>query len=363
MAQHDYNIANNPGAAVRADINALAEAIASLNSGSSAPSITFPNMWWIDNTNSLLKIRNNANTSWITVAAVGSSTIILDSGALALPVSGSWFGTQARVPQIDTSGILEIGSTLDFHPDAAGTEDYRLRVARAAGVDGGVTITNTGAGGINFVPGAGGLNYNGAPLDIIPVGLIAAWAWSVAPSRWLLMFGQNVSRTTYAALFALFGTTFGAGDGSTTFGMPDVRGRTIAGLDNMGGSAALRLTGLSGGVVGTTLGAAGGVETHTLTLAQLAAHAHNGSGNTGTESADHSHTTTLNGYHGANGAAVQGWSAGNVTDYTGFGIATGGRSAAHTHAYSFTSSSSGSDGAHNNVQPTFMAGYIIYAGV
>jgi hypothetical protein len=65
MAQHDYNIANSDGATVRADINAALEAVASLNSGATAPSTTFAHMRWADTATGLLKQRNAANNAWI----------------------------------------------------------------------------------------------------------------------------------------------------------------------------------------------------------------------------------------------------------------------------------------------------------
>jgi len=64
---------------------------------------------------------------------------------------------------------------------------------------------------------------------IIPTGTIHMWLMGTAPSGFLLLNGALVSRTTYAALFALWGTTFGAGDGSTTFGLPDARARMPVG--------------------------------------------------------------------------------------------------------------------------------------
>jgi microcystin-dependent protein len=70
--------------------------------------------------------------------------------------------------------------------------------------------------------------------------------------------GQNLSRTSYAALFGALGTTYGAGDGSTTFGTPDIRGRGLFALDNLGGTAANRITSGVSGIAGGTLGAAGG---------------------------------------------------------------------------------------------------------
>lgn len=65
----------------------------------------------------------------------------------------------------------------------------------------------------------------------LPAGVITPFAGSVAPSGWLKCEGQVVSRVTYAALFAAIGTTYGPGDGSTTFKLPDLRGEFIRGLD------------------------------------------------------------------------------------------------------------------------------------
>jgi microcystin-dependent protein len=108
-----------------------------------------------------------------------------------------------------------------------------------------------------------------AGLTGIPVGAIVAWPASSVPTGWLECYGQAVSRTTYAALFAAIGTAYGVGDGSTTFNLPDMRGRTIAGEDDMGGSSANRLTGVTNGVDGDTLGAAGGLESTTIGQANL----------------------------------------------------------------------------------------------
>jgi microcystin-dependent protein len=95
-------------------------------------------------------------------------------------------------------------------------------------------------------------------LDVVgDTGEVKPFAGTAAPAGYLLCFGQAISRTNYVGLFTVLGTTYGAGDGSTTFNLPDLRGRVAAGLDNMGGSAAGRLSAVIGG---TILGAAGGSE-------------------------------------------------------------------------------------------------------
>lgn len=65
-----------------------------------------------------------------------------------------------------------------------------------------------------------------------PIGAIVAWAKNTAPTSWLECNGAAVSRTTYATLFAITGTTFGAGNGTTTFNIPDLRGEFVRGWDN-----------------------------------------------------------------------------------------------------------------------------------
>lgn len=179
-------------------------------------------------------------------------------------------------------------------------------------------------------------------------GMIFDYAGSTAPTGYLLCYGQDVSRTTYAALFAVLSTTFGVGDGSTTFTLPDYRGRVAAGKDDMGGSSANRLTNQTGGLDGDTLGATGGSETHTLTEAQLASHTH-----TGTTDSDGGHTHTYDKI--ANSRGGEGGNAG-YANYEFTSTATGGTG---VHSHAFTTASAGSGSAHNNVQPTIILNKII----
>ncbi|MCB0383590.1 MAG: tail fiber protein [Psychroserpens sp.] len=93
--------------------------------------------------------------------------------------------------------------------------------------------------------------------DLVPVGAIFSFPIDTPPTGYLVCDGSAVSRTTYANLFALIGTTYGAGDGSTTFNLPDYRGKFLRGLDSGSGNdpdATLRLDrgdGITGDHVGT----------------------------------------------------------------------------------------------------------------
>ena len=95
----------------------------------------------------------------------------------------------------------------------------------------------------------------------VPAGALNAYAGATAPTGWLLCYGQSILRATYATLFTAIGTTYGTASG-TTFNLPDMRGRVVAGQDDMGGTSANRLT---TPINGDTLGAVGGLQTHTHT--------------------------------------------------------------------------------------------------
>lgn len=113
--------------------------------------------------------------------------------------------------------------------------------------------------------------FFGNPYNI-PLGGSLLFFGTTAPnSAFVLPYGQAISRTTYSPLFSLFGTTYGSGDGSTTFNVPDLRGRVPVGQDDMGGSAASRVTTAGGGLDGATLGAVGGAQNVTLAVNQIPA--------------------------------------------------------------------------------------------
>lgn len=184
----------------------------------------------------------------------------------------------------------------------------------------------------------------GNPLAI-PLGAsVDYWGSSAPNSSLALMYGQALSRTTYAALFSLLSTTYGAGDGTTTFNIPDLRGRVIAGKDDMGGSAASRLTSTFFGTSAAALGAVGGAESHTLQTTEIPSHTHN---NTLT---DPGHT------HGTDASKlVAGLGAANGTGNT----STPATNNSATTGITINNAAAGGGGAHKNVQPTIIGNKLL----
>lgn len=171
----------------------------------------------------------------------------------------------------------------------------------------------------------------------IPIGACIDFFGATAPnSSFVLAYGQAISRTTYSTLFALLGTTYGVGDGSTTFNVPDCRGRVVAGADAMGGNAAGRLTDAVAGI--DSLGDAGGAQTVTLTASQLPANIPNSA--TTTVSANGSYHVGVSADSGTTGGPTV-WPTGNVTP-------------SYSASTTVTINPSGG-GAHPNVQPTIIA--------
>lgn len=232
----------------------------------------------------------------------------------------------------------------------------------------------------------------------IPPSVIFPYSGTAAPTGFLFCDGSSYGTATYPTLFNTIGYTYG-GSG-TAFSIPDLRGRAVAGKDNMGGNGtANRLTTAGAGIAGTALGVAGGSETHSLGTAQLPAHAHTAS-STNT-SINHSHTMDAVGNHGHNGTTgpdttdhghglsgsfvstsgvvlstlalgsgrtlyTQAMTQGiNANHAHGLNIDAGG---AHTpvaqstdvpHSHAITVNNAGGNAAHNNTQPTIILHYII----
>jgi microcystin-dependent protein len=179
--------------------------------------------------------------------------------------------------------------------------------------------------------------------DAMPVGAVVDFAGSTAPAKWALCFGQAVSRAGNPDLFTAIGTTYGVGDGSTTFNLPDLRGRVTAGKDDMGGTSADRLT---SPVNGDNLGASGGSQSHTLAISEMPSHSHSGATASGGE---HAHINS----RGGDTVAVDFGGGPDVLRSTGsFATLNAG-----THFHTIPPEGGGQ--SHNNVQPTLIMNKII----
>lgn len=199
---------------------------------------------------------------------------------------------------------------------------------------------------ITFPDASGTVALSADVSSAVPAGTVLVTARSSAPTGYLLCDGASVSRSTYSDLFSAIGTTYGSVD-SNTFNVPDLRGRVVAGRDDMGGSAANRITSNQSNsddaITGTTLGDTGGDEVQDLQETHLPAHTHSVSsisirGN----SPLHDGSVVVNGLR-----QVSVSDAGQNT------------TTQNTSGHSITLANTGSGTAVNNMQPTMILNYMI----
>lgn len=153
MAQHDYNLANDNGQNFRSDANAVLEAIVSNNSGLTEPSTTFAYQFWADTTTALLKIRNSANSAWVTIGSLGAGGL----GLLSLAGGTMTGALLAAAGLVGTPGI-------SFASDAD-TGFYRISADKFAAVVGGVAVMIWDAATYVQMPGTAAV--------LIPIGTTA----------------------------------------------------------------------------------------------------------------------------------------------------------------------------------------------
>jgi len=267
MAQSDQQIQNASGSSVRADLNNNFDALFSNNSGASEPAVTSAFMWFANTSNDELQIRNAADSAFITVGTLSEANLGLAgkasptfTGNVTVP-AGTVSSLSVRFTGDSDTGFFKnsandfsivTGGTRRAHVDSNGItirdrKALRLRdssnsnfiaIRAPSNVSSDITLTLPNSDGdANDVlqsDGSGNLSFTALP-QAVPTGSVHMMATTTAPSGYLKCNGTAISRTTYAALFAIIGTTHGAGDGSSTFNVPDLRGEFVRGWDDSRG--------------------------------------------------------------------------------------------------------------------------------
>ena len=221
----DYNLANQVGSSFRAELNTVLGDVQSLNSGSSDPTTTVAYKIWVDTSTNLLKIRNSSNNGWLVLGSLTDAAHTNNFG-LATKASPDFTGT------VDSAGDIVMGGTGALKLPNGTTAQ------RPTAATGQIRFNST----TTEFEGYNGSAWGGLASGV-PVGTILAHAANTPPTGFLECNGSNISRSTYATLFSAISTTFGVGDGSSTFALPDLRGQFIRGLANTGSTDASRVFG------------------------------------------------------------------------------------------------------------------------
>lgn len=262
------------------------------------------------NGNELLKfsyVTSAVNEITITNAATG--------GGVSIAASGNDTDIDLNLGTKGSGGVtVQTGKILKFN-NTANTHYVGLKANTSQATDVTFTLPQADATVANQVmvsDAAGALSF-ATVNSLLPAGMIAPFGYSTAPTGWLLCDGSAVSRTDYSRLYDAIGAAWGAGDGSTTFNLPNFQRRTLVG---MGGTGTATL--------GNTIASTGGTETHTLAIGEIPSHTH---------SQTNTNSLTLNAGTGAAGTYP--------------GVAAG------------STGSAGGGGSHNNMQPSAVVNWCI----
>jgi hypothetical protein len=247
MSQHDYDIANALGATVRADINSALAAIVSQNSGASAPATTFAYMWWADTTTGLLKIRNAANSAWITVGTLASANLgmmPLAGGALTGALN------EAAGADIASATTTDIGAATGNYLKVTGT----TTITGLGTVQAGTTRLVRFAGALILTHNATSLILPGAA-SITTVADDRAIFVSLGSGNWICIAYTRADGTALASSASLAYTNFALLTSGTSWPVPAGVTRVMvivqgAGAGGGGAQVSSSLGFASGGGVG-----------------------------------------------------------------------------------------------------------------
>ena len=245
-----------------------------------------------------------AGNTGVTIAPA-SNTFVITNGTSVYDVAPATFGSAITV-----QGAATFESTVTV----SGAATFQSTVT----IKGDVHVSSKVCASAFY---GDGLNISG----LLPPGVIVPYGVSAAPTGFLLCDGTAVSRTTYSALFAVVSSLYGDGNGSSTFNVPDLRGRFIAGWDAGAGSNVLTSTAGASGtmIVGASIANTGGIQAVTLSVGEIPAH---------------SHTFTQ---FGSNAGGNEG--GGPLWQYTS----------------TSDTSDTGGGGAHSNIPPSMILNFII----
>ena len=303
----DYNIANASGASVRSDMNAVFDAIKTLNSGGSDPANPEAFMLYVDTAdNNILKIRNSSNNGFTSIGFVDQNNLGLllrSGGTMTGQIKGDdgsgasspayafdndtdtgMFRSGANTIGFSTSGTTRV-SVSNAGLDVVNGLPIRLQDSSGApfvslkspsSLSGNVALTLPSSitnGGFLQTDASGNLSFQ--IVAGVPTGSVFCMAVVSVPSGYLECNGAAVSRSTYSALFAVIGVQYGSGNGSSTFNLPDLRGEFVRGVDRGRGVD-------SGRNIATSQGS------------QNASHNHSASASSSSTVSDPGHTHTAN---------------------------------------------------------------------
>lgn len=293
------------------------------------------------------------NTATLNYPAV-PFTIVVDKGTqneeiMTVTAVSSLSLTVTRAPEGNAATTHSAGATLAHAVTARDFVDSQSHVYDTTNVHGvgagsvvGTSTTQTLTNKTLTDPVIGVSSVTAAS-DFTPRGMLAPYAGATAPNGWLICDGQAVSRTTYSALFAVISTTYGSGDGSTTFQIPNLKGRTIFGYDASNSRYDTMAKATSPGATADV----------TLIEANIPSHRHTISHTHGMTSSTHSHSITDGaGSHSHGGSTTGGASYSYIYNVDTWNTVQGG--GAQTAVRSFSNLVVGhnhtisSDGGHNH---------------